>query len=226
MPTALPITTLPTKTTLSGTAQRLDLREHPSVEASSTTTCRLSPGEILSATLSLKLMFSTSLVFGKGPGTPPDPIPDDEYETFQLGVTTLPASLVTSPGLPMGDWGMVFDAFDDIAVAAPKTFFAADELPLPAVIDIHLDSIGLSALRIKQGSDLVLTGWMPSWSYDDRIGPDGKPVEGSELIFGFTDVPGIVPMPTLTIEYAPVPEPGTLAVLGLGIAALLRRRRG
>ena len=183
------------------------------------------PGEILSAKLSLKLMFSTSLIFGKGPGMPPDPIPSDEFETFQLGVTTLPASMVTSPGLPSSEWGVVFDSFDDIPVADPKMFFSADELPLPAVIEIHLDSMGLTALTIKQGSDLVLTGWMPSWSHDDRIGPDGKPVEGSELIFGFSDVPDIVPMPTLTIEYAPVPEPGTLAAVGLGVAALLRRRR-
>jgi hypothetical protein len=183
------------------------------------------PGEILSAKLSLDLIASTSLIFGKGPGMPPDPIPDDEFESFQLGVTTFDAGFVTKPDLTPAEALMIFDSFDDIDVAAEKVFFKDDPLPLPAKIEIHLDSLGLMAISMKEGSDLVLTGWMPSWSHDTRIGPDGKPVEKSELIFGLSDVGGSVPFPTLTIEYAPVPEPATLAAIGLGLAALARRRR-
>jgi hypothetical protein len=104
----------------------------------------------------------------------------------------------------------------------------ADELfPLPFAPP------GISALTAAAGGPIVLTGWMPSWTEDFRVG--GMPpslVEGSELIWGLTDVhKADFPEPTLTIITAAVdaavPEASSWAVWVVGAAvttAGLRQR--
>lgn len=111
------------------------------------------------------------------------------------------------------------------SVAAEPVTFMKDGPPPPEAIVIDLAPGAAAGLTGKLGSDIVLTGWMPTWSEDLRPKP-GDPedfFEGSELIFGFSDVHAGYGIPTLEIEV--VPEPATIAALGLGLA-VLRRRRG
>jgi len=183
------------------------------------------PGEITHASLKLHLLVPTSLIFGLGPGDPPS---TDPIETFQLGATLVTPGTITSTSLSSTDIATIFGAMDDFPIAAPKDFVAGFPPPIPTDIDIPLDATGIMALKTHEGADLVMTGWMPTWSHDDRM-VDGSFLEGSELIFGFSDVTGpsgaLVAKPTLTIAYDPVPEPAGLASLTLGLAAFKRARR-
>ncbi len=194
-------------------------------------------GHVDTATLHLKLVFG-GLIFGKGPGAPGPGVPDDTFETFQLGASVFPASLVTSGALSMSDAAAVFDSFDDHPVASILGFGSGFPAP-PAEgdIEIVLDATGVAYLNANLGGDIVLTGWMPSWSEDTRAAPPGASVEffeASELVFGHTDVvapgvpPGSFPSPSLTlgISLAPmnVSAPDALPLLAVGMLALLLRR--
>lgn len=179
-----------------------------------------------SATLHLRLPFG-GLIFGKGPGDPAaGPLPGDPTESFALGVLHLPSAVVKSPTLTAAEAMVMFGLMDDHAVASPKVFDGSG-LPDPGdggppIVSVSLDDAGLAELTARLGADIVLTGWMPSWSEDFRTLPGGDLVEGSELIFGLTDVHALdLLRPSLTLEFgAPgaVPEPASWALLAAAIA--------
>lgn len=188
-------------------------------------------GPIVSAALKLTLTFG-GLVFGKGPGDPMGPLPSDPTETFQLSGTPFAPTMVTSPGLTPPEWGMVFDSFAGPDLADAVTFGAGAPPPPPdGGIVMPLNGLGLAFLSFAVGDSFILTGYMPSWSEDMRLGPDGEFVEPHELIFGLSDVHAGFPAPTLTIvtsdevEPAPVPEPGTIGLVGAALAGLIACRR-
>jgi hypothetical protein len=195
-------------------------------------------GTVESATLTLRLPEEAGLIFGKGPGDPEtEEIPSDPFETFALGATHFPSAFVTSPDLPSSAIMTIFDSMDAVHIADPVTFMMGDELPPgedggPPEIKITLDGTGLFFMNERAGSEIVLTGWMPTWSYDDRLAPDGPTefFEAHEYIFGHTDVHLDAALkPKLTVVYAPVPAPGALltTLVGAvpGVCLLLRRRR-
>ncbi len=189
--------------------------------------------EIVSAALHLELPFG-GLIFGKGPGDPLSGafIPSDPVEIFRLSATMVPADVVTSPTLTAAEAKVVFDSFAGPEIAAPVEFHLGGAPPAP-VIEIPLNPLGLSILKISAGGDLILTGSMPSWTEDLRLAPPGAPTtffEASELIFGLTDVhTGAVAKPKLTIVTRAVPEPTTISATtvavfgGLLLRRLLRR---
>lgn len=180
-------------------------------------------GPVTSASLHLTLPFG-GLIFGKGPGDPSaGPLADDPFEVFQLSATPFPGGVVTMPGMPDPLADSIFASFAGPPIADPL-IFGGGGLPASEIV-IPLNALGLGFLNSKIGLDLVLTGFMPSWSYDSRLTPSGDLVEGSELIFGLTDVhDGDVPKPYLTFEFGedetPVPEVMSPLING-GVAALL-----
>lgn len=182
---------------------------------------------IMSAKLLLKMPFSESLIFGKGPGAPGPSVPLDESESFQLGFTIAPKDVVIDPHLGVTETMALFDDMDAHPIATPKTFFKDVPYEFPMGVEIDLDAAGISLLSGHSGADVVLTGSMPTWSFDDRLAPGGADwFEKHELLFGHSEIlAGAVPVPTLSIEYAPVPEPATLTALALGGVFALRRRR-
>lgn len=171
---------------------------------------------IVSATLHLKLVFG-GLIFGKGPGDPAGPpVPDDPFETYQLSGTPVPPLIVTSPVLTPAAGTIIFASFISGPTAAPYTFGGGAPPPPPdGHIAIELNAGGLLFLNTHLGSDVVLTGYMPTWTEDARPSPSPPPAffEASELIFGLTDVPGGVPVPFLTLRTAAVPEPASALLL-------------
>jgi hypothetical protein len=124
----------------------------------------------------------------------------------------------------------IFGSFASLPTADPHVFGGGAPPPPPGGhIDIALNALGLLFLNTHLGSDIVLTGWMPTWTEDLRPDPFPPPdfFEASELIFGLTDVPGAVAMPSLTLVIAAVPEPesGILLLTGLMLAIGARRLR-
>jgi hypothetical protein len=187
----------------------------------------LPPGSfVAAATLELRLPFG-GLIFGKGPGTPGPGVPSDPFEAFALTAPMgVDKALVLSPTLTPAEVAALFASIGAAPPAAPTKFFGLGE-PLPpdpdgkgAVISLVLGAPALAKLNASLGSDLVLTGWMPSWSEDLRPKPGdpGAFFEGSELIFGLTDVHAGVPKPVLVLSV--VPEPGAGWLLGAGVAGL------
>lgn len=193
-------------------------------------------GPLVSATLHLRLPFG-GLIFGKGPGDPfAGPLPSDPSETFALGVVHVPSAIVTSPALTGPEVMLLFSMLDDFAVAAPTVLVDGVPLPEPGdggppIVSIALDGLGLAELSARLGGEIVLSGWMPSWSEDFRIGPGGGLVEGSELMFGLTDVHALdLLRPKLTLGFrdagvVPLPSSAALAAAALALLAW-RRRRG
>ena len=192
---------------------------------------------VVSATLKLRLPFG-GLIFGKGPGDPlAGPVPSDISETFALGAIDLPSSVVLSPTLDTASAVALFGVMDDHPVASPTLFMGGGLPPAgdggPPIVPVVLDGAGLSALNAKRGGEIVLTGWMPSWTEDLRPSPTPPPLyfEASELIFGLTDVHALAILtPKLELMLAPVPEPASvwLGLAGLSLVAgwpWLRRRR-
>ncbi|MBX3097606.1 MAG: hypothetical protein KF812_12165 [Fimbriimonadaceae bacterium] len=179
-------------------------------------------GEVVDVSIKLEMLFPTSLIFGLGEIPPAK----DPVEAFQLGATDVPAELISSPGLSMAESQFIFDSLDDHPIAEEYEFLMSESYTFPFIVEIHLDASGLDRISMGRGGDVVLSGWMPTWSYDDRIDPvTGEFLESSELLFGFSDVPSLVPPPELTITTMPVPEPTAMAATLLGIAGLLMKGR-
>lgn len=194
-------------------------------------------GAILSASLVLQLSES-GLKYGLMPGDPDilcAPYPSvpvckeaisDPTETFAVGVTSIPSETVLSPVLDPGEVTMIWDSLASTKVGE-YTFtkgFPPPSSPDPGHLEIvtELAAPGLGAIETHEGGSLVLTGWMPTWSFDPRVDEAGVFFEGSEAIFMFSDVhAGVFTPPVLEIVYAPVPEParGLLLLAGLGALA-------
>lgn len=186
------------------------------------------PGTIIGAKLTLTLAATTSLIFGHAPGPVSSPPPLDDMESFALGAIPISPSVVMDPHIGTPEVIALFGGMDDFPVA-PTIDFLLDDPPgvFPMLVDVPFDGFGLGILTASAGGSLVLTGWMPTWTHDDRTFPGGEVYEKNELIFGLSDITGpagpIVPKPVLEIAYIPVPEPGTAAVVGVGFIALFRR---
>jgi hypothetical protein len=188
-------------------------------------------GTITGATLHLALPFG-GLIFGIAPGpVPPPGVPPvhDLSESFQLSATPFSPSFVTRTDLTLVENAMVFDSLMGPSIAG-SVDFSLDGTPPPGAtvepfgldIAIPLNAAGTFFLTASEGSSLVMSGWMPSWSHDERLAPLGSSTlyyEASELIFGLSDVhSGMIPHPRLDLFFsspAPVPEP----CLALPIAA-------
>lgn len=180
-------------------------------------------GDVMDVSIKLKMHASTSLIFG----LTGDPSVHDATETFQLGATPISPLDLTDPTLSSGEAQTIFDALDDHPVAHGYDFIHGFPYEFPFAVEIHLDEGGKALISSHRGGDVVLTGWMPTWTSDLRMDGTGHFVEADELLFGLSDVPGLVPPPELSIAYAAVPEPASTAALAIGLAALLRKyRRG
>lgn len=179
-------------------------------------------GAVIDATIKLKMAFPTSLIFGLDPG---DPELHDTTETFQLGATPIDPFTMVDPGLSLGAADAVFEAMDDHPIAHGYDFVAGSIPEIPFAVEIHLDPAGIGLISSHRGGDVVLTGWMPTWTEDLRTDGLGHFLEADELLFGLSDIPGIVPAPELTILTAPVPEPASCLAVGVGLIGLVRRKR-
>jgi len=178
-------------------------------------------GPIVDATLTLKMLVSTSLIFG----ITDDPTVHDHTEEFQLGFTMAPKDKVIDPTIPTAEADAIFKSLDDHPIADPYVFTMDIMYDFPFAVIVHLNSDGIAWLHAHEGGDVVLSGWMPTWSYDDRKDDTGEWLEEDELLFGFSDVGSLVPFPELTITTESVPEPATLVFVGLvGIVASRRRK--
>jgi hypothetical protein len=190
---------------------------------------------IVSAKLDLTLPFG-GLIFGAGPV---DPTVGDAMELFQLGATGFTPGDITSPS----DLDAIFAGLAAFPIAAPVCFDNSTDgvdacpgpMPPPPPVVIDIGPSGLAFLNGHLGTDVILSGWMPTWSFDSRPDPSPPPdfLEAGELIFGLTDVVSPFgssvdpPKLVLTTEAAvAVPEANTLSLLAIGLFGLrvLRRR--
>ncbi|MFN8221575.1 MAG: PEP-CTERM sorting domain-containing protein [Fimbriimonadales bacterium] len=178
-------------------------------------------GPVLDVSIKLKMLVTTSLIFGISPG---DPMVHDTLETFRLGATPIDPLTIVDPDLTPTEADAIFETFDDHPIAPAKDFIAGSIPDFPFAVEIHLDDVGKGLVSSHRGADVVFTGWMPTWSEDLRTDGMGHFLEGDELLFGFSDIPHLVPAPELTIV-TPVPEPCTLVAMALGVGFVSRKRR-
>ncbi len=122
------------------------------------------PGVTDDVTIKLENLASTSLIFGAGP----DPHPEihDPTEDFQLGATPVPPSTMIDMGMSSAANQTIFDGMNDFPVADPYTFSMATMYTFPMTAVIHLNAFGIGLIDTHRGGDIVLTGWMPTWSSD------------------------------------------------------------
>lgn len=193
-------------------------------------------GTVTGATLRLEMMDPFGIAYGLGPGTFPavcSPYPSvevckaaisDTTEAFALGVASVPIDVLLDPALLPEETEAVWTALESVPAAAPHVFMKG--MPLPpgttpgyAKIEIPLEGPGMAAIVTHEGGgSIVLSGWMPTWSDDDRKVPGDVFFEGSEAIFMFSDAHlHLFETPTLEIVYVPVPEPATWAMLAAGM---------
>ena len=180
------------------------------------------------------------------PGTPwddtdPGAWPTDTVEEFVLGHTPFSSTIVTDTMLPADDPGgldkkEIFDSFDDSPVAGSLAITVSDPLDFssgPIEFVMELDATGIALLNdaIAAGGDFVLTGFMPTWSFEDRMTPLGDDlVEKSELMFGLSDLvtegsPTSLTTPFLEITTSEVPLPAAFWLFGTALSSILLLRR-
>ncbi len=120
-------------------------------------------GVIDDVNLKLENLAYTSLVFGLDPV---DPMVHDMTEDFQLGTVFVPPTDMTDTGLTSAEKQTIFDAMDDHPIAAPYVFDRSIPYTFPMTTEIHFDAAGIGLIDMSRGADIVLTGWMPTWSND------------------------------------------------------------
>lgn len=214
-------------------------------------------GTVTDASFSLQLK-DFGVIFGKDcagadpctgtiiddPGTPgidesdPGTIPTDPFEEFVLGLSSFSSAIVTDTSLPATDPGGVdgMEVFEDFAatpVAGPFGFSPSDTFDFStgsAEIVLSLTTLGIAAINdaIATDGDLVLTGFMPTFSFEDRMTPGGSLVELDELLFGLTDIVDAsgtrttLLSPFLEVTVVPLPAaawvfaPGLMLLFGAG----------
>lgn len=178
-------------------------------------------GTIVDVSIKFKMVAATSLIFGYDPGSPTG---HDAVEKFQLGATTVDHGTMTRLDLSTSEAETIFEGMDDHPIAPANEFSMSTTYDFPFTVDVHLDSLGKSIVSSKRGLDLVLTGWMPTWTENDELDASRHLIEGDELLFGLSDVPHLAPEPEMTIAFTSVPEPGSVAALAIGMSFLIRRR--
>ncbi len=156
------------------------------------------------------------------PKIPPDSgsgyISPDPTEDYLVTGTPFTPDEIATPGIPPGVGISMFGTFGS-GTPYGLTTASIDSMGFDLVIDMSASAIAsLNAARLGSGK----------WAATGRLTTlAGHPPLTDQLLFSFTDPTGllasITPFPRL--EYTVVPEPGAFVVWGLGLAALLRRRR-
>jgi hypothetical protein len=137
----------------------------------------------------------------------------DASETYEVREILLPSAVVTAPSVLNPG---VYAAIGLGALFGSHTATASDNGQL---IDISLDAAGIAALDAAV-AEFVLGGLVSSLSSVNGV---------EEFVFGHTDPIDALPGSPYTRQLivTVTPDPGTAALLGLGLAALalVRRRR-
>ena len=148
----------------------------------------------------------------------------DPFELVEFSSTPFSADAIKDPGLAGVDPIDIWDSFGTatdygdflIPGGVPGPMDGTETIPLPgALADVD------TALSSPDGI-FIVTARLET--YD----PGTLAADPFEFVFGLSDVVAAgstIPAPILTITTAPVPEPSALALVGMCIGALARRRR-
>ncbi len=171
---------------------------------------------IVSATLTLTLVPG-SLFTDELPGVP------EIYEPTSMPFARIEVADMTNTA---GENMMIFASLGFATPYASVPVLPADIAPGVSG-DPNTDlTFGLSPDALfdlnSAGAGLfAMGGRLGTHSFDD-------PGELDEILFGFTDVDptgfSLVPKPVLTLETIPIPEPGTVVLLAVGLVGLSFRR--
>lgn len=133
------------------------------------------------------------------------PDPTEIYQLYDVTtpIATLSASNAGSAGIA------IFNEIGSGTVLGQQTVSAADN---GTIVSIALNPDGLMALNNARGGLFAVGGAITTLG-----------TLGSEFVFGFTTAPSNPDVRQL--EFSTVPEPATIALLGLGVVLGVHRRR-